>query len=137
LISLANRKRPPTNAEEFLALPIPDRERKVAVEPVERRCAPFLERGEEHLGVTRCVEARTTRAQLFSQLDMVVDLAVVNDPEAAVCARHRLAASGGQVEDRATAVAEDDRRIHEQSGVVGASMEECVRHERNTLLGRG
>jgi len=52
-----------------------------------------------HLGVGVGMEAVTFGKQLFAELDVVVDLAVEDDPERAVLAGHRLESLVREVDD--------------------------------------
>src|SRR5207244_9837314 len=64
-------------------------------------------------GVGRAAEPMALRLELAPQLAVVVDLAVVDEPERAVVARERLEARVGEVDDREPAEAERDalRRV--------------------------
>ena len=90
---------------------VPERERPHAVEALDAVVAPLLVGGEHDLGVGLRPEAVAVRLELSAQLDVVVDLAVVEELQRAVLARERLAASVGQVDDREPRVAERDAGV--------------------------
>jgi hypothetical protein len=53
---------------------------------------------DDRFGVARCAETMSLLLELPAQLAIVIDLAVVADPDGAVFVRQRLAAAG-QVDD--------------------------------------
>ena len=73
-----------------LRLLVPQDESKHAHQPVERGLAPLGPGGEQYFGVGLGVEAVPRRSELFPQFEVVVDLAIVDDPIAAVDIGHRL-----------------------------------------------
>src|SRR5206468_11184857 len=105
--------------EEAAARPVPEREGPHAVEALDAALAPLAVGGEDDLGVGRATEAVAVRLQLATQLPVVVDLAVVDEPEGAVLAREGLVARVAQVDDREPAEAERDAFRGEGAGPGG------------------
>ena len=98
--------------EEPAALAVPDREREHAVEALDaaRRPTP-RRRGRPPR--CRCASGRrgpSASSSTRSSLE-VVDLAVVVEDDVAGLVRHRLAAGGGEIDDREAPVAEPDRAV--------------------------
>ena len=87
-------------------LEIEDGEREHAGEARQHAGAPLPVGLEQHLRVARGTERGPERLELATQLEVVVDLAVVRDPAATVGARHRLVSRGAQVDDREPPVTE-------------------------------
>ena len=85
-----------------------------------------------------CVRKRVpVRLELAAQLAVVVDLAVVHEPQRAVVARERLHGRVAQVDDREPAEPERDAVGAELAVTVGAAMVERARHRAHGLgLGR-
>ncbi len=103
--------------------------------------APLLVRAEDHLGVGLRAEAVPARLELAAQLAVVVDLAVVHEPQRAVVARERLHRRVAQVDDREPAEAERDALVVERAVAVGAAVVErarpsCSRPSRSPADGR-
>ena len=69
---------------------VPDGDGEHADEAVDRRHAPLLVGGEDHLGVARAAEAVAERLELGAHAGEVVDLAVEDHGERAVAGEHRL-----------------------------------------------
>ena len=74
------------------------------------------------------------RGELAAQLAIVVEHAVVRDPDRAVLVGHRLVATGSQVDDREPAIAEADAVTRVPALVVGAAMAHGVRHAQQLGL---
>ena len=88
---------------------IPYDEGEHADEPVERRLAPLRVGSQQHLGIGVGAETVPGRLKLVAQLEVVVDLAVVDDPVAAVGVGHRLLRRVGEVDDAEPTMAERNR----------------------------
>ena len=90
---LGDEERPDAEAvareEELPLAPVPDGEGEVAVQPVEAGGAPLRVGLCDHLGVARGREPVAEALELRLQLDVVVDLAVLHHPVAAVLAPQR------------------------------------------------
>ena len=69
--------------------------------------------------------------ELATQLAVVVDLAVVHQPQRAVVARERLHAGVAEVDDREPAEAERDAFVVERAVAVGPAMVERGGHLRD------
>ena len=74
------------------------------------------------------------RDQLFSQPEMVVDLAVEGDGEGPVLVVHRLGAILRKVDDREAAVTERRRAAAEVPAPVGSPMRDDLRHPAQQRL---
>src|SRR5262249_15012371 len=99
--AVTGEHKPPTGS-------VPHRLRPHAVEALEATGAPLAVGGERYLGVARAGEAVAARRELVAELHVVVDLAVVHDPVAAVRRTQRLVAAGREVENREAARTEHD-----------------------------
>ena len=99
---------PVARGKDRPGLAVVEHEREHAVEPVQAVPPPLGVGVEEHLGVGAGVKGMAGGLELGAQLAVVVDLAVVDDPVAAVGRAHRLVAGRREVEDGEPAVAERD-----------------------------
>src|SRR5205085_8015795 len=97
--AVARAEQPPPPA-------VPERDRPHPVEALDAVVAPLLVGGEDHLRVARGAEPAALRLELAPQLTVVVDLAVVEEPERTVLARERLHRLRAEVDDRQPAEAE-------------------------------
>jgi hypothetical protein len=98
-------------AEEPPALPVPERERPLAVHPLDAAVAPHGVRVEDRLGVRARREAPAVLLlELVAQLEVVEDLSVERDDEVVALDPHRLRAAF-EVEDR-------EARVRESAGSV-------------------
>jgi len=70
--------------------PVVDRERELAVQALQHPLAPLLVSVHQHLGVAAGAEQVPAGLQLAAQCEVVEDLAVVDDEDAAVFVRHGL-----------------------------------------------
>jgi hypothetical protein len=99
---------------------VPDRE---GIHPFEMRqaiLAPFPVELEEHFRVRPRGKSVTARLKLDPELQVIVYLAVEDDPGAAVPHRHRLESALRQTEDRQAAVAKGHLRARLQVPLRGA-----------------
>jgi len=78
-------------------------------------------------GVAVGVEGVAQFFQLLAQLEIVVDLAVEDDPRAAVLVVNRLR-SAFEIDDREAAHSEADRAVDVKAVVVGTAMPDRVAH---------
>ncbi len=85
---------------------VPEREREHPDEPIETRLAPALVGGEQHLGVAAGPEG--IAGELLSELAVVVDLPVEDEPRGPVGAGHRLRSGVGEIDDGETQVPQPD-----------------------------
>ena len=76
--------RPIPGAEQGPTGVVPDREGEHAGEPRQRVLAPEAKRFQQHLGVAPGPESDAVHLQLLLQVPVVVELAVVDQQEAAV-----------------------------------------------------
>ena len=113
--------------EELLALPIPDREREVAVQALEEVRPPLLVRVGDHLRIRLRREAVAERLELLAKLDVVVDLAVLHHPEAPALVGDRLVAAV-EVDDREPSVRHPEAGVEIEADSVGTAMPELARH---------
>ncbi len=80
-----------------------------AIQPVQRRLAPGLPRGQQDLGVGVGEEpTAVTPPEFLPQFDVVVDLAVVRHRKPAVGGQHRLGAVFGEIDDRQPPMSQHD-----------------------------
>ena len=86
-----------TRDQQRAARSVQHHQRPHAIAACQRVGAPVFQRGEQHLGVAVAHEGMAQRLQLGTQLEVVVDLAVVDHPAGA--ALHGLMAPGRQVDD--------------------------------------
>ena len=108
--------------EQRLAVAIRYREREHPAKALHARFAPSLPRVNDHFGIAAGAEHMAQRLQFGNQFLVVVDLAVVDDRDAAVFVVQRLLA-GRQIDDRQPPVAEAHPRLQMQSAFVGAAVE--------------
>ena len=88
---------------------VPEGDGKLAIEPCEGRLTPCLPAVDDDLGVARRAESVALDLQLGAELDVVVDLAIEDDPQRAVLVAQWLLARG-QVDDREPALARPTSR---------------------------
>jgi hypothetical protein len=87
--------------DQAALLRVPDPDREHAVDALEHRGAPLLVAVDDHLGVGVVgLEDVAAGEQLLAQRQVVVDLAVEDDLDAAVLVRHRLVRRRREVDDR-------------------------------------
>ncbi len=89
---------------------VPDRQREHPVEPPDEIHPFFLIEVDQALRVRRGPVTMALRLQVAPQLQLVVELAVVADPDRAVLVRHRLS-TAGDVDDREPAMPQRDRAV--------------------------
>ena len=99
---------PIAGEEELAPARVPDREGEHPVQALDARGALLLVEVDDRLGVGRGPEAVPARLEPGAQLAVVVDLAVVGDPDRPVLVGHRLMAGGREVDDREPPMAERD-----------------------------
>src|SRR6185437_8523110 len=118
--AVARQEEPPLAA-------VPDREREHPLEALDAALALLLVEVEDGLGVGAAAVAVAALLELRAQRRVVVDLAVVDEPDALVLVRHRLRAAR-QVDDREPPVAEANRAVEPQPLAVGAAMAQRLAH---------
>ncbi len=123
---------PVAGEEERLAIPIPQREREHAAEPLDAVLAPLLPGMNDHLGVAAGPEAVSKLREFRDQRLIVVDLAVEDDDHAAVLVEQRLL-PGGEVDDREPAMAEPQAGLGVQPDLVRPAMVLGLVHARNEV----
>ena len=114
---------------EAAARGVPDRDREHPAQPLGEAGAVLLVEMDEHLGVGVRAEGVPGALELVAQLGVVVDLAVLDDDDAAVLVRDRLVAAG-EVDDREAPRAERDLAVDVLAGAVGAAVDELRRSSR-------
>ena len=97
---------PVPGQEETALPPVVDGEREDPPQQGDHLLAGFLVQVDEDLGVRGAAEAVAAALQLGGELPVVVDLAIVDDPDAPILVAHRLVAGGRQVDERQAAVHE-------------------------------
>ncbi len=110
--------------QALLAL-VPDRHREHAAQPLGEALAVLLVEVDEHLGVGGGAEAVAAALELTAQLAVVVDLAVLDDDDAAVLVGDRLIAAG-EVDDRES----PHRQRHAVSGKAALAVRPPVHEPR-------
>src|SRR5664280_2000374 len=98
-----------------------------AASDVYKRQSVLLVEVRDHLGVAVAREAVTLGRELRPQLAVVVDLAVLRDPDATVLVRQRLVARL-QVDDRKAPRRDTDAAVEESTLAIGASVHELGVH---------
>ena len=106
---------------------IVDREGELSVQAAKHAGAPLLVRVHEHLGIRARPEPMAGRDQLVSQLQIVVDLAVVDDQHGSVFIAEGLR-TAGDVDDAQTHVRETDLRVGVAPGAVRATVPQRSGH---------
>ena len=92
---------------------VPQGDGEHAPEVLDAVDAPALESSEDHLGV-RMIGLpwiATVAVQMGTNVGVIVDLAVEDDPESAVGTGHRLIRSAGKVDDRQPAMPQTDTAV--------------------------
>ena len=107
--------------EQRLPVAIPQREREHAAQALDTILAPGFPGVDDRLGVAPGTEPVAQRRQLGDQRLVVVDLAVVDDADAAVLVVERLL-PGGKIDDRQPPVAQPDAGLDVQADLVRAAM---------------
>ena len=106
---------------------IVDGEREHPLQAPDGVGSPLFVGVNDRLGVRGGPEAMAARLELLPELAVVVDLAVEDDPDAAVLVLHRLMAAGA-VDDGQPAVTERRVRIGKHAAAVRAAVPEAVGH---------
>ena len=108
---------------------VPDRHREHATQPFRELNSVLLVEVNEHLGV-RVVRAHavTLALELGAQLRVVVDLAVLDDPDRLVLVRDRLIAAL-EVDDRQPTRRERGGSVRDEAGGVRPAMNEAFVHD--------
>ncbi len=112
---------------------LPPGKRELAVEAVEGGEAVALQEPMDDLGVARGLELLAVRAQLFAELRVVVDLAVVDERAAVGCAHLRLPAAG-KVEDREPGRDEPGPFVEQEPEPVRPAMAQGARHPQQRVF---
>ncbi len=97
-------------------------EREHPAQVLDQVVAVVLVEMEQRLGICVAAQPVAARKQRRLELGPRVDLAVVRDPHRLVLVRHRLMPRGAQVDDRESPVAERDRTVLPETGVVGSAV---------------
>src|SRR5262249_52694892 len=105
-----------------------NRDREHAAHPLERAEAVLGVELRDHFRVARRVERTPRGMQFVAQLDVVVDLAVLHDGDAAVDGDRLM--TTGDVDDAETRRRQRRRTIDGEPGVVGPAMPERGDHPR-------
>src|SRR5262245_47348886 len=116
--------------EKLSSHAIIDGERKPAIETLGQRRAPLLVAVHKNFRVRMAgAENMTARLQGSTQLQMIVDLAVVDDADIVGLVPHRLVAAR-EIEARQPAVAKDHvfGLVDEEAFAIGSSMDKTISH---------
>src|SRR5712691_6535201 len=118
--------------EERVLHAVQKAERELAVETLDHLLAPLFPAVDEHLGVGLRREHVAGGEQLLAQLEVVEDLAVLDDPHGRVLVVHRLVPAG-EVDDRQPAHAERYAVELDRAFVVGPAVGHRRAHPRDEL----
>jgi len=121
--------------EERSRLAVPDGEGELAVEPLDAAVAPLLVGVDDDLGVAAGAEDVAEALELGGQLGVVEDLAVEDDPVAAVLGAERLLAAG-QVDDGQPGMAEERVLVAPGAELVGPAVPQGADHALGQALGQ-
>ena len=117
-----------------------DRKGKHAVQPGDAVRPPLLPRRQNDLAIAVSMKLRAAAAQLFTQLAVIVDLAVEHQHRAAIGGGHRLRRPG-EIDDREPQMTQPDPRRSPHPLPVRAPVGHRVAHplkpRRVNRLGRG
>ena len=127
---------PVARQEELPRRTVPDREGELAVEPVEAALAPLLVGVNDDLGIGAGGEAVPESAKLLGELRVVVDLAVLHDPQPAVLVRERLVAAR-EIDDGEARVDHAEAAVEVQTDTVGTAVEQLAGHRQQNVAGWG
>ncbi len=94
--------------EDFFGSGIPDSEGEHAVEVFNTRVAPLLISRQNYFCIAGGFEVVPVLRELRSQLLVVIDFPVKNDPKPAIMAGHRLMPAWREIQDRKAAEAEGE-----------------------------
>ena len=118
---------PVAREHQAAARGVPQRNRELAVQLVDEVASLLLVEMDERLGVAAGLEDMPAVFEIGAQFDVVEDLSVKGNPDAAVFVAQGLAA-GAQIDDRQTAVAEADAGRFVIAFRVGPPMRQRTRH---------
>ena len=108
---------------------VPDDEGEHAAQPRHDVLAPQVVAGDDRLGVPVGAQVRAGGGELLAQLDVVVDLAVEQDPVAAPVVGEGLRAAL-DVDDRQPVERQDGAAVRPHRGVVGPAVVQAVQRLR-------
>src|ERR1700754_425033 len=124
---------PVAREKQLLGPLVPDRKRKHAAQVLRTINAPLIVSMNDRFGVAVGVELVTELFQLLAQFEVVVDLAVEDDPRGTVLVVNRLL-TAFQVDDREPAHPEANGAINVKTVVVRPAMANRVAHARQQLF---
>ena len=124
---------PVPREEKALMVAVDNRERKHSVEMGQAFEAPLLVCVKDDLCVARARKTVPEVAQLIAKLDVVEDLAIVDDSAVRVRALHGLVRSGLESEDGEAAAPKDRRREPRHSLRIWAAVLHVGNHRRDRL----
>src|SRR5205085_526446 len=119
--------------KQLLSSFVPNRERKHPAQVFWTVCAELIVSVNDGFGVAVGVKGMAQFFQLRPQFEIVVDLAVENDPRAAVLVVNRLR-SAFEIDDCEAAHSETDGAVEVEAIVVGTTMTNRIAHSRQQLL---
>src|SRR6185503_19698991 len=106
---------------------VPNRKREHSSKLLDRAWAVFFVKMNDSFGVAGCLILMAARFEIRPQISMVIDLAVIDDPHAAVFIRHRLMPAR-QIHNRQPPVPQPHRSVDVHTGVIGSAMRQAVSH---------
>jgi len=107
---------------------IPDSEGKHAAQVLDAIAPILLVQMDNGFGVGGGAIAVPTPLQVSPQVQVVVDFAIVGDPDCAILVAHRLVAGGGEVNDGQTAMAQADGAADPAPLIVRATVTQDTVH---------
>jgi hypothetical protein len=87
----------------------------------------FLVEMKDNLGIGLGGELVSPTEEIFSQFEVVKDLAIEGDPERGILVAHRLVAAS-EVNDTEPGVRETNATLHMESGIVRAAVRKHTHH---------
>ena len=120
--------------KELVLVLVVNHKRVHAAQAVDQVLAPLLVAVHQDLGVGVAVEGVAGCLQLGAKLLEVIDLAVENDRDLAVVARHGLSASFGKVKNRKTTEAKGNVVDDMLAAHIGTTVDDAIHHGRENQL---
>src|SRR5919201_2231628 len=102
--------------QQQLAVAVQQSKGKHSHKTLKRLHSPLAIGSQQHLRIGAAAKLMSELLEFTAQLEVVVDLAVVDDMQAAVCSAHWLPAGLAQIQDRKPAVNQDQFRIASGGG---------------------
>ena len=124
---------PVAREQQALTIFVPKAKRKHTIETLETSVAPTFIGLENNFGIGTCAKARAPGGEIGTQLAVVVDLAVENNPDASAGIHHRLVGVRAEIDDRQPAVAKHGGAAYSDALVVRPAMRQPPHHAADSL----